>query len=166
MKTFKEFVAEGNKNQQVLRAQREGYHHVIISGAQDGASPEDKKKQNAALHKEYTDAGFVSKKTMGVWNNPDTGKPEEEPSGMYKAKKPGREGAAELLSFTKKMQKKYKQKAFIHHTPEGKGIAHNSDGSKDTYGKRVANKDNPYGETQFNPSKPKKLRQKFTYAEE
>lgn len=159
MKTFKQFIKEGNKNQQLLRAQKQGYHHVIISGAQDGSSDSDKKKQNNALRGEYAKAGFVHKKTQGVWNNPDTGKPESEPSGMYKAKTPGRKGAAELLKFTKDIQKKYKQKAFIHHTPEGKGIAHNQDGSKDTYGKRTANQDNPYGETRFSP------KQKFTYSE-
>lgn len=165
MKSFKEFMDEASPLRKLMKSDSQDYHHVIISGARMGKSEAENKSRNNSLRKDFAAAGFGHKPTKGVWQN-DHGQVEHEHSGMYKAKKPGMEGAHELLAFAHSMRKKYDQDAFIHRTPDGKGTAHNRDGSTAVYGHRTAmNTHNPYGETQFNPHRPEKARQKITFTD-
>lgn len=156
-------LSEGNPLSQDLRHRKEGIHKIIISAARKELSPKENKTRMKELYSDLKKAGANFKKTKGVWKNA-AGEVENEDSVV--AHLPNDKEGSKTLALGHRLRKKHNQDAFIHRTPDGSGIAHNRDGSTDVYGKRTAaNVDNPYGETQFNPTKPSGKRPKITFTD-
>ena len=164
MKTFKEFVLEGNPLSQDIRHREKGIHKIIISAARKELTPKENKSRMAMLHKDLKDAGATFKKTVGVWKNAEN---EIENENSVVAHLPNDPDGKKIVSLGHELRKKHDQDAFIHRPPSGEGIAHNRDGTTDNYGSRTGyNKDNPYGETQYKPTRPKNTRPKITFTDE
>lgn len=155
---------EGNPLSQDLRHRKKGIHKIIMSAARKDLSPKENKARMRELYSDLKDAGATFKKTRGVWQN-SAGEVEHEDSIVAHLRDD--EDGSKILSLGHKLRKKHNQDAFIHRKPDGSGTAHNRDGSTDVYGKRTAsNVDNPYGETQFRPTRPSGKRPKITFTDE
>lgn len=157
-------LEEGNPLSQDLKHRKGGIHKIIISAARKNLPDKENEKRMENLYKRLKASGAVFKKTKGVWQNA-AGEIENEKSVM--AHLPNDPTGEKIVSLGHKLRRKYNQDTFIHRTPEGKGIAHNRDGSADVYGNRTAsNVDNPYGETRFKPTKPADKQPKITFTDE
>lgn len=164
MKRFSEYILEGNPLSQDIRQRNKGIHKIIISASRKELSPKENKPRTTTLHNDLKDAGATFKKTKGVWRNA-IGEIEHEDSVV--AHLPDDHDGKKVLALGHKLMKKHNQDAFIHRSPDGAGTAHNRDGSTDIYGARTGyNKDNPYGETQYKPTRPIKGRPKITFTDE
>lgn len=164
MLRYTEKLEEGNPLSQDLKHRRKGIHKIIISAARKNLSNKKNEERTKTLYKRLKASGAIFKKTKGVWQN-SAGEIENEKSVM--AHLPNDPTGEKILSLGHKLRRKYNQDAFIHRTPDGKGTAHNRDGSTDVYGNRTAsNVDNPYGETRFRPTKPADKQPKITFTDE
>lgn len=164
MRKFGTTLEEGNPLSQDLKHRRKGIHKIIISAARKNLSNKKNEERMKTLYKRLKASGAVFKKTKGVWQNA-AGEIENEKSVM--AHLPNDPTGEKIVSLGHKLRRKYNQDTFIHRTPDGKGTAHNRDGSVDVYGKRTApNVDNPYGETRFKPTKPADKQPKITFTDE
>lgn len=155
-------LEEGNPLSQDFRHRNKGIHKIIISASRKELGPKENKERMKSLYKDLSDSGATFKKTKGVWQN-SAGEVEHEDSvtAHFKDDKDG----SRILKLGHELRQKHDQDAFIHRKPDGSGTAHNRNGSTDLYGSRTAsNVDNPYGETQFKPTKPAGKRPKITFA--
>lgn len=163
LKTFDEYLEEGNPLARDWSHGEKGLSSIIISANRYGKPDDENEKNMQEMYNEIRKRGFGYRKTQGVWKN-DQGIVEHEPSVYITAKGTTPEHEKELIDFGHEMMKKYNQDAFIHNHPTIASIVYKNDGSTTTYGtKKSYNPANAGSETQFNPRKPLGTRPKFTY---
>lgn len=123
MKTFKQFVAEGNPLARVKKNVDDDRHFVGMSAERSGLSPEDNKKRMKDLMKRVRGMGYGYRKTEGRWEG---GK---EKSIVVNANKPGAEHGKKLKQDMKRLASDFDQDAVFYHSgKEGKLIGTNKTG--------------------------------------
>lgn len=175
MLKFKDYLLqEGNRLSRLEGLSGKGYHSVTISYARKDQTPQENEAAGVFLKNYLKTNGFGYKNTSGVWDEGEG--PQSEPSMHVIAKKPGDEGADELLKHMTHAAKMVRQQAIIHRTPDGTGTAiYTTDtpdgegnvtpaGTRVEYGGTHYNVDNPYGETAYTRGpKSERAVNKFTF---
>lgn len=170
MISFRQFIKEGNPLSRNVTLQNKGLHSIIMSPERKNRSPEENKAAAKHLEKSAVKAGYGFRKALGKWKG-EEGEEGSEKSYQIIARNPGAKAAAGLRQFGRKLGKELNQQAIIHVDPAKKtGTAIQTVktpemkvGQKTTYGTMHHNVDNPYGETQYRPQKPEKVRPKITF---
>lgn len=162
MKTFKQFMLEGNPLARVATSKR---HSILMSAERKGLSDDENKARMNDLKKAWREKGYGYRDTEGKWD--EGGGVGKERSIHVYAKSEGDEAGAELRKHATELSKKHGQDAFIHRTPDGKGKAvytgTDRKGEEDDFGPSRYNVDNPYGETTYKTRKPESKRPKLTF---
>jgi hypothetical protein len=117
MKSFRQFVVEGNPLARLHKHIASGRHFVVLSAQRgsDEASASENKKRHAELKKKLTAQGYGHKEVEGHWEG---GK---EKSIIVHAKKEGDEAGHQLVHDMKQHAHHYNQDSIFHHDgKEGK----------------------------------------------
>lgn len=123
MKTFKEFMAEGNPLARVKKHVDDDRHFVGMSAERGGLSPEENKKRMKELKNKVRAAGYGFKRAEGRWEG---GK---ESSIIVHAQGTGAEHGKKLKQDMKRLASDYDQDAVFYHSgKEGKLIGTNKTG--------------------------------------
>lgn len=110
MKTFREYLAEGNPLARVIKHAADRRHFVSVSAQRSAMSKKDNEARHAELKKKVAAQGYGYRETEGQWEG---GK---EKSLMVNAKGTGNKHGRELRRDMEGHAKHYDQDAILHHT--------------------------------------------------
>lgn len=154
MKTFAEFIAEGNPLARQHEMERRGHAFVNISAERKGLSKKENEDRMKDLHKRVKELGYGYRKSEGRWEGG------REDSIVVYAKGSGKEYSDKLLHDMKNLGKHYDQDAIIHHDgTEAKLHGTNKTGmgmdATERIGQQHFDQPNEYGITKFRPERRK-----------
>lgn len=139
-------------------------HRGIISAHRKDNNRDQNREATQRMASRISELGYgYTRDHKGSWENANKEK-EHEKSFVIHAKGPGLKHAQNLLHDMHKLRSEFNQDSFVHVLPNGKkrqaeaGYAFNRDGSRDKYGNKAVDTDNPYGETGY-----KRGGRKFTF---
>lgn len=123
MKTFKQFVTEGNPLARVKKNVDDDRHFVGMSAERSHLSPEENAKRMKELKKRVRAAGYGFKQTRGKWEGGS------EASIVVHANGSGEDHGKKLKQDMKRLASEYDQDAIFYHSgKEGKLIGTNKTG--------------------------------------
>jgi len=110
MKTFREYLQEGNPLARVVKHAADRRHFVSVSAQRSHLSKKDNEKRHKELKKKVSSQGYGYRETEGHWEG---GK---EKSLMVHAKGAGNKHGAQLHKDMVAHAKHYDQDSILHHT--------------------------------------------------
>lgn len=123
MKTFKEFMTEGNPLARVKKNVDSDRHFVGMSAERSHLSPEENKKRMKDLKKKVRALGYGFKQTQGKWEGGS------ENSIVVHANGTGEDHGKKLKQHMKRLASEFDQDAIFYHSgKEGKLIGTNKTG--------------------------------------
>ena len=151
MKTFKEYMMEGNPLARLQKHIEGDRHFVGMSAERSNLTPKENSARMKELKSKLKERGYGYKNAKGVWEGG------HEKSVIVHAKDKGTKPGAELRRDMKKLAKDYDQDAILHHGGKGKEaklIGTNETGfpgkgKKEPVGKVKYNRPDAQFQTQF-----------------
>lgn len=160
MKTFKQFILEGNPLSRIHKHSETGRHFVILSAHRPSneASAEENKKRHVELKSKLTAQGYGHREVEGHWEG---GK---ERSILVHAKQTGDKSGNELHRDMVRHAEHYNQDAILHHDGK-KAVLHGTNdngfpgkGKSVDVGRIAHNKPNAEFQTETKPKSDRPLK--------
>lgn len=139
MKTFQEYLMEGNPLARLKRHIEDDRHFVGMSAERSTLTPKENHARMKELKSKLKEQGYGYKRSKGVWEG---GK---ENSLIVYAKGKGRDAGKELLRDMRKHAKTYDQDAILHHSGKAARLI-----GTNTSGYPGMDKKEPVGKVKYN----------------
>lgn len=153
MRTFLQFISEGNPLARHVEFENKGHAYVGISAVRKGNSDSVNRKNMGEMESKIKKLGYGYRKTKGMWLGG------EEDSFTVYAKKPGKKHSDELFRHMHQLASHYDQDSILHHDGKSAKLHGTNDtgfpgrGNQLAVGTNHYNKQNPDGMTGFKPNR-------------